>query len=95
MTIPELQQAIEHSWDYNLHDNSEQDRFLYEISNPVEYAIADNNREVIDHLMNLYPIERYFFIVAIDHGYNRNPEALELYSKLEEDKKKGESILHF
>jgi hypothetical protein len=86
MMLEQIKPLVAQVWDYKLNLRDERDRFLDEVSEPIEFAIATDDREVIDYLVSLFPIERFYLQVAIQYGCKYNPDAGELLITLAEDK---------
>jgi hypothetical protein len=92
MVLEEIKSRVNQVWDYEIWFLDERDKFMCEISSPIEKAIANNDRVIIDYILTLYPIERFLLQIAIEYGYKANPAAEVLINQLVEDAKYNDVI---
>ena len=92
MDLEQIKSLVEQVWQYKLNLSDDRDSFLKEVGLPIEEAIANDDKTVIDYLLSIYPVERFFLQIAIKRGCKHNPAAEELFNKLAEDEKYNEAV---
>ena len=89
MNLKELKGIIELAKNYSVELPADTMNYTYKIYLPVSEAIAENNKTVIDYLLNCEAGDRISILNAIEDGAERlNPlRALKLLGIIKKDKK--------
>ena len=92
MDLEQIKSLVEEVWEYKLNLKNDRKLFMEDVSMPIEEAIAHDDKTVIDYLLGIYPIERFFLQIAIKFGCECNPAAEELYDKLAADEEYNNAV---